>query len=65
MENTGHSKNNKRESKANKNSRGPVWSTTREIKEGNKIMNTVIGSTIQTFEQENEELWHLKETKRD
>ena len=76
IENTGHSKNNERESKADKNSRGPirpdvngtqrpVWGTAREIKEGNKIMNIVIGSTIQTFEQENEEIWHLKEIKRD
>ena len=66
----------KERAKQTKNSRGPirpdvngtrrpVWGTAREIKEGNKIMNIVIGSTIQTFEQENEEIWHLKEIKRD
>ncbi|RMX43974.1 hypothetical protein pdam_00017562 [Pocillopora damicornis] len=28
-------------------------------------MNIVIGSTIQTFEQENEEIWHLEKRNRD
>ena len=27
-------------------------------------MNIVIGSTIQTFEQENEEIWHLEKRNR-
>ena len=30
---------------------------------GNKIMNIEIGNTTQTFELENEVIWHLKEKK--
>ena len=33
-------------------------------KKGNKIMNIEISSTIQTFEQENEDTWHLKNKTR-
>ena len=32
---------------------------------GNKIMNIEIGNTTQTFELENEVIWHLKEKKNE